>query len=788
MVALLATNPAVSEDAETLYVEFAEQAVGWYDPPAELGLGPSPQGVLVRALQAGGTSRQAGVDGLMGELGLERPVAEALFEATLQGWKATNLPYTSEATDHYRRAAEDALERAYALAPDHPAIVLSLAAYHDERSSHHPESLDRVLALAADRPASDPLWPGLEFRSGFNSRPEVVRQALDREPGDPRWLESLAQSSLFGYRHGARAAIYGALRSTEAAGASQAEDRVRWLHEEVAALLDTGLWRLALERFESAPAVLREGLLAAPVGRAKPPIGHVRRDLDVRLRLALALALADRSDEADAMLATIPPPEAWLFDHGAMGSEIESRARAVLAAATHEINDAAEDAPDPYDLLLEIVGVGSYDPPQDAVTTSLAARLAEDAGYRALALHLAHRARLLGGSGLDTAIDDRLPKPVLAALEGLRREKGRDREGLTTQVAGLEGATALTLTYRGSIEPIDWSAVLPEWAQPQNHQPAEPTDDDSAQQSFEAMLGLGETSLAHSQRGLGRGALPKGFHPVTQGGAGERRGAIVLGHAFGHRHGHGYWWVESEDGGETWSEPIFTGLLIRRPYQLIPDTWLRPQSDGRWRLGVELWDRRDNGSWFQNGVAELVLDPEALHFDRDGDGLTDLVELRLGLDPDATDSDADGLDDGVDPVPQAALTRIADPEAEALAQALETALENARTPDGELYPTRLPVVLAPGLLDSGRLGAFDPAEPVFFLDPRTHQLDPQRQVGRWVPLMIELFELDRSATRGILLTSRAGRSSQYRLERGEQGWNVEHLAGAIHCGITWGDP
>jgi hypothetical protein len=48
---------------------------------------------------------------------------------------------------------------------------------------------------------------------------------------------------------------------------------------------------------------------------------------------------------------------------------------------------------------------------------------------------------------------------------------------------------------------------------------------------------------------------------------------------------------------------------------------------------------------------ETILDAEALRLDTDGDGMTDLLERTLGLDPAHPDSDRDGAPDGYDAWP-----------------------------------------------------------------------------------------------------------------------------------------
>jgi hypothetical protein len=88
--------------------------------------------------------------------------------------------------------------------------------------------------------------------------------------------------------------------------------------------------------------------------------------------------------------------------------------------------------------------------------------------------------------------------------------------------------------------------------------------------------------------------------------------------------------------------------------------------------------------------------------DGDGDGLSDLLERRLGLDPARADSDGDGLADGVDRAPNAQPRRPADrPEDELLLSALAGIW--ACDPSGETGVVRY-VAGAPALQWRGRRG------------------------------------------------------------------------------------
>ncbi len=145
----------------------------------------------------------------------------------------------------------------------------------------------------------------------------------------------------------------------------------------------------------------------------------------------------------------------------------------------------------------------------------------------------------------------------------------------------------------------------------------------------------------------------------------------------------GYWVSVSEDGGETFAPPLYTGLSVFAPYVIRP-TSKRPLLDGD-VLRVEVALRRIDPEKIvfppitlpiaeSRDDLQLTIPLAELRRDTDGDGLTDLVERALLLDPQLADTDEDGLNDAIDPLPQVPMRPGSDARSEALAVALDRIL------------------------------------------------------------------------------------------------------------------
>ncbi|MBB6049943.1 PQQ-binding-like beta-propeller repeat protein [Armatimonas rosea] len=105
--------------------------------------------------------------------------------------------------------------------------------------------------------------------------------------------------------------------------------------------------------------------------------------------------------------------------------------------------------------------------------------------------------------------------------------------------------------------------------------------------------------------------------------------------------------VEKRKAG-TWGTPLFTGIAT--------EDRDRPSASRRFS-GIPTRSKFVKTEW----IKRLPDDP-TLRRDSDGDGLTDLVEQRLGLSPKNADTDGDGLRDGVDPCPNVAPRPLDDTE------------------------------------------------------------------------------------------------------------------------------
>ncbi|HEX4303787.1 MAG TPA: thrombospondin type 3 repeat-containing protein [Rhizomicrobium sp.] len=177
--------------------------------------------------------------------------------------------------------------------------------------------------------------------------------------------------------------------------------------------------------------------------------------------------------------------------------------------------------------------------------------------------------------------------------------------------------------------------------------------------------------------------LPQGFAPVRIAVGGRRAVAISLSQDFdptGEVSEGGYWVHVSDDGGKTWQAPLYTGLSQLWPYEVMPASKMK-LIDGD-TLDIEVRIRElDTGSITYPPVAlrtrrtqdnlYLKIPLAELRRDSDSDGITDIAEEHLLLDPHNPDTDGDGIPDGRDPMPNVPHAATAAPLDAALALILE---------------------------------------------------------------------------------------------------------------------
>lgn len=176
--------------------------------------------------------------------------------------------------------------------------------------------------------------------------------------------------------------------------------------------------------------------------------------------------------------------------------------------------------------------------------------------------------------------------------------------------------------------------------------------------------------------------LPRGFRVVRAERKGTNAVAVALSQRLdptGEVSGGGYWLLLSGDGGASWEPPLYTGLRTLRPYVVAERSSLPILEGEEIRLEAAREELDEGSITFppvclrtgprQEGLV-LVSTLGALRRDSDGDGLPDVVEERLMLDPLNPDSDGDGFPDGSDPAPHVPNRQDSTRDAELLSELL----------------------------------------------------------------------------------------------------------------------
>lgn len=550
-----------------------------------------------------------------------------------------------------------------------PGSRVMLAATLDLHSAYllpREEFEARILEMVDS--ASDPVAQALAFsRLQGQSRPWGLSFAALAASRDPKSLPHALEA--IGLQASGREATLFYLAAYQALRARPGEPFPSALAERLLRnLLREGLPSRAVEVLRQLPAAQREDLLTGGSALSDAP-------QDPRLDVAGALFFVGEVQEARRWRDAVPPtkPSAPNDPHAPETCELE-RKRAALAAHLEPepggdpfplllvLNRCRRDIDHPWTLLLDTALQATY--PQSA---------RED-----LHLQVEHERQ-----------EKKNPPPLRAQLsfldEAQRLLESEDQE----QLARLQAALAAVPTPTASASSVEADPVAPrirEWLE------APSTSPFSEHPLAEAPRLKPATRWTPPQKG----SLPRGFHPVRA----ERSGKHVLLLALSQRldptgevSSGGYWLLESQDEGHTWGTPLYTGLREYRPYELAEKSSLPMLEGDTLRLEASVRELDEQLITFpptslatKREKKGLFLEAHlsALRQDSDGDGLTDLIEARLLTDPRSADTDADGIPDGEDPLPQvpAAPQREAEPMAQVLSALIAELHGGAELPPG----------------------------------------------------------------------------------------------------------
>lgn len=494
------------------------------------------------------------------------------------------------------------------------------------------------------------------FRSlyDYNRDKALLVALLIAEPGSALVLEALRQDSAEvsgspdSWDGWYLAALEGALERLTADGAPL-ESRAVYAQAIMARYLNLGLNEQAVALWRGWPEPLRQGLpLAADAcvktERETPPQCVTREVGRGALSdLAAALWLAGDHDEARAVLAQVdarlgaPQPDDLAGSYGALLEALEPR----IADADLYDRLVSVDQPDAPHRLGEARGwaFSSYVP---AVRELVTARV-RAGGYSSIA-NLMARKRIYyrQPSGGQLAAMPELMAPYTARREILWG-------WIEAAWAAHPGEDAAPRPFTGSYRPEGWTeTALPPGVTPW----VAPTRSDDEVYD--------EPEPVRLPAGVARPPVPVEAilrHQVIDG-----ESVILFASSefdlSGEIPAPGLWMARTEGG--RWREPSYLGLQMHFPYVPTPGSGVPLIENGRVRIETQVREidtrtitfppvgldllRQEDGVVIERDLADLEQDGDA-------DGMTDIAERRLLLDPADPDSDGDGLADGLDPMP-----------------------------------------------------------------------------------------------------------------------------------------
>lgn len=589
---------------------------------------------------------------------IRRETASSLVEATLIALELPDM-YGDEKADPARLdRVHAALWKAYEHEPA-AEIVLHQAGWLIYELGRDP-ALDRRV-IEELRRSSDPAplaariaWLGV---CEEDTREAGLAIALQHRPSHPALL--LAMAEIRSAEPCASAAWAGqALEAAATRGLSDRKFLAKVRNRYLAALLTAARSREAVDAYKAIPPAERDAALAATSEDEEKTLDAlIYQVATVALRPSLAAAafLVGEGDLARTIIGK------------AGGGE---SAEIIRSAIEQLRSDKTAEAFDPLERAIGAIG-GS--PEARLPQTLLLAKLAQQAGYPAMAKELVepeiYRA--------EHPESGTVPEELLAQVGACRSGTTAIRDDLLKSVAGTTDSPtgpdpAAVLIARSFAAPQ--ASVFAEKPLPGNVVPWDPP----------------EKERDHLESGLEKWKSC-GLWPVRVEESGKEVVAVGLSQDYdpaGEVSGGGYWIVRSHDSGKSWERPLYTGLHPMQPYVVRSFSRFPLFAGERIHIEVDIreldteaitfppidrsFKRERTGLFLDAAWADLARD-------RDGDGLADLAEERLMTDPLAADSDGDGIGDATDRLPHIPRSAATSARAAALAAFLKVAADlNAR--------------------------------------------------------------------------------------------------------------
>ncbi|HYK42634.1 MAG TPA: hypothetical protein VE007_09600 [Thermoanaerobaculia bacterium] len=568
-------------------------------------------------------------------------VADAVVREALERQRASIQRAGFDASE--ATAITAGLFEASRAAPDSLPVFQHLIRWLDRREdvSDARDLAEKIGAIV--QTGSNPARMSLEILASTSSTEtvcplaEIARARLERDSAFLRVMVSRIW-------HGETRAAFIESSPAAARSAGLAESRLD-------ALVRMGLAEQAVSAFEALPPEVRAAVLAGEQQPASLPSAGIPesvRLVDLRLDLAAAYFLKGDKMRAAALR------ESWLGTPHCRGAGPET-CGAQSALLGELLSPKAASTFDAVAAALE------HEAQYPVLWTRVLAELCRRGNLRAAAARFQRmaaelvRQELLGGQHFSCVADwhseykSRLDRSIETLAEALESEAARGSP------ASQSPAKAVLVSIPGFEPPAFRDRPLPAGLEP-----VELSDKESYQR--------GQTL-----RALHR--IPPEWWLQRLETSGDMTYAIVSRNDSAPNAGL---WLIRRKAGE-WSQPLYLGIRSGSPYSVRPASALPLLSEDGTRLQIEVdfWEHREPPSMIvrkapiRHSGLYLEIPLSAIEKDTDGDGLTDLLETALGLEPRNSDTDGDGIGDGEDAMPNVPNGRRTSEEAAAVGAVIE---------------------------------------------------------------------------------------------------------------------